>query len=366
MPLNRRDWLQQSTLAFAGIGLAPISTFALPHVFKKTNQENNPLRLCYNENPYGPSEATRKAMMEKISESNRYGWEFNNQLITAIAKKNDMKDENIILGCGSTEILDLTVRYAAAEKGSFLASTPTFATWQVTAANYGLKKIEVPLTVDKHNDLKAILNAIKADTRLIYLCNPNNPTGTICEREDIISFIKAIDPKIAIMVDEAYLDFSGQKSVSNLVTAHKNLIVVKTFSKIRGMASARIGYGIGHSETIEQLSHQQTWSGGGVSLVSAAGAIAALADDAFTGKCYVLNDQARKFTISQLETLDIKCIPSYSNFIYFSLANYKNDYLERLKTNNIMGTGVWEESGKWSRISIGTMDEMQKLINALR
>ena len=169
------------------------------------------------------------------------------------------------------------------------------------------------------------------------------------------------------MVDEAYLDFTDQPSVSNLVTDNKNLIVVKTFSKIYGLAGARIGYAIAHKDTINHFADDlQTWANGSVSVVSRAGAIASLTDNDFVSQCYSKNEAARKYTIEQLTQLNITCIPSHTNFIYFSLTNYKKDFLALLKSNNIQGTYIYEEDGKWTRITVGTMDEMQKFITAIK
>ena len=150
------------------------------------------------------------------------------------------------------------------------------------------------------------------------------------------------------------------------MTENKNLIVVKTFSKIYGLAGARIGYAIAHPDTISYLGNNlQTWANGSVSVVSRAGAIASLADINFVNQCYAKNEEARKYTIQKLEQINISCIPTHTNFIYFSLANYKKDFFALLKSNNIEGTNIYEQDGKWTRITVGTMPEMQKFIAAI-
>ena len=167
------------------------------------------------------------------------------------------------------------------------------------------------------------------------------------------------------MIDEAYIDFSGQESVCKLVMENKNLVIAKTFSKIYGLAGARVGYAIANDSTLEQISLLQSWPNGGISAVSVAAALASLQDENFVKETFSLNEKAKQYTIQQLKLLKIPCIPSCSNFIYFSLADYKKDFFEQLKNNNISGTKIYEENGKWSRITIGTMDEMQKFISAL-
>ena len=364
---SRRNWLKQTTLGIVSLGIIPLESFAIPKTEKSINEETNlsPIRLRSNENPYGPSVLARDAMMQSINSSNRYNWDLTSELISKIAEKNNLVAENIVLGAGSTEILDLVVRYCAINKGSFILADPTYNYWTETAEKLGLKKITVPLTEDKHHDLSAMLKAIEPDTRMIYICNPNNPTGTICEREELVNFINEATKKVIVLVDEAYIDFTNQKSLVNLVKENKNLIIAKTFSKMYGLAGGRIGYGIANSETIEKISQLQSWNNGSVSVASVSGALASIKDEKFVSETYSLNEKARKYTIEELERLKIQCISSYSNFVYFSLTNYKKDFFEQLEKNNIIGTKIYEENGKWSRITIGTMDEMQQFIKAL-
>jgi histidinol-phosphate aminotransferase len=367
METNRRNWIKQTSLALVALGTVPLKSFAIPSSATQLTdiQDNNLIRLRSNENPYGPSPLARAAMTNSINSTNRYNWELTSELISNIAKKNNVIAENILMGAGSTEILDLAVRFTALDKGSFVLAEPTYNYWTETAQKLGLKKIAVPLTPDKRHDLPAMLKAIEPETKIIYICNPNNPTGTICDREALITFIKEVSKKTLVLLDEAYIDFTNQQSLASLVIENKNLIIAKTFSKIYGLAGARIGYAIANSETITQLSQLQSWPNGAISVVSVTGALASIKDEKFTNETYSLNEKAKKYTIEQLERLKITCIPSQTNFIYFSLANYKKDFFEQLKNNNILGTKIYEENGKWSRITIGTMQEMQKFINAI-
>ena len=364
---NRRNWLKQTGLAFASIGIIPFDSFAIPNTEILVENNNNliPIRLRSNENPYGPSTLAKNAMMKNINGSNRYNWEMTTELIALIAEKNKISPENILLGAGSTEILDLVARYCAMEKGSLVLSNPTYNYWTETAEKLGLKKIEIPLTESKNHDLSALLKAIQPDTKMIYICNPNNPTGTICERNQLVEFINEATKKAIVLVDEAYIEFTQQESIANLVKKNKNLIIAKTFSKIYGLAGARIGYGIANSETIEKISQLQSWNNASISVMSLSGAIASIKDEKFKSETYTLNEKVRNYTITELEKLKISCIPSYSNFVYFSLSNYKKDFFEQLKNNNIEGTKIYEENGKWSRITIGTLKEMQQFIKAL-
>ncbi|WP_166924322.1 pyridoxal phosphate-dependent aminotransferase [Flavobacterium poyangense] len=367
MEKNRRDWLKKIGVGVVGLGLVPYETFALPiNSFPEKDTKNTLVRLSSNENPYGPSKAAKDAMMESITLSNRYGWDITAELVNLLGVKNNVPQNHILVSAGSTEILDLVARFAALQKGNLVIPDPTFGYWADTAEKLGLTKIKVPLTADKKIDLPRMLTSINSDTKLVYICNPNNPTGTICERNDLVQFITQASKNSIVLVDEAYIDYTDQKSVSDLVLDNKNLIIVKTFSKVYGLAGARIGYAIANSSTIEKLTGLQTLTNGDVSVVSAAGAIAAIKDENFVNTTKTLNQKTREYTIRELEKLHIPCIPSAANFVYFSLKNYKKDFFHQLKTNTIIGTKIYEQEGKWSRITIGKMEEMQKFIASLQ
>ncbi len=366
MQTDRRNWLKQMSLGAIGISASRLQSFASPTpVFLKHSTADAPIKLSSNENPYGPSPLARIAISDKMLLSNRYNWELTAELISSIANKHHVTFDNILMGAGSTEILDLVARFAALKGGSFMVAEPTFSYWTVTAQKLGLKKVSVPLTKDKRHHLPNMLEAITPDTNLIYICNPNNPTGTICEREELVTFIKEASKKALVLVDEAYIDFTEQPSLCDLVVDNKNLVIAKTFSKIYGLAGARVGYAVGHTATLEQLSQLQTWPNGSISVISTAAALASFKDEQFVKETYSLNQKVRNYTIEQLERLGITCIASNSNFIYFSLANYKKDFFEQLKKNKIIGTKIYEEQGQWSRITVGTMYEMEKFINAV-
>lgn len=366
METNRRNWLRQISIVAAGLGISPLKNFAsADKKYFNYNPVGTSIRLSSNENPYGPSALARIAMAENINISNRYNWELTSELIAAIAKENNITVDNILMGAGSTEILDLTVRFAAIRNGSFIVADPAYNYWADAAQTLGLKKISVPLTADKRHNLPAMLKAIQPDTQMIYICNPNNPTGTICDRNELVAFIKQASKKVLVLVDEAYIDFTDQHSLNDLVKDNKNLVVAKTFSKIYGLAGARVGYAIANPATIERLSQLQSWANGSISVASAAGALASLKDENFVRETKSSNEKVKIYTIGQLEHLNISCIPSHANFIYFSLANYKKDFFEQLKNNSVIGTKIYEEQGKWSRITVGTMLEMQKFISAL-
>lgn len=367
MQTNRRHWLKQIGLGVAAVGFPGLELLAAP--VQDTRLQINadqPIKLSSNENPYGPSALARKAMADSIGLSNRYHWQETTSLIEELAKHNQVTAEHILVGAGSTELLDLVARYAALQKGNCVIPDPSFTYWTSAAQQHGLPKIAVPLTTDKKIDLLAMQRAITSDTKLVYICNPNNPTGTLCDMNELKSFIREASKNCLVMLDEAYIDYTVQPSLANEVIDNKNLVVVKTFSKIYGLAGARVGYIMAHPSTLEKLAALQSWANGSISVVSAVGALASLKDRSFISDNYALNEQARKYTIEQLALLKLRCIPSHTNFIYFSLESFTKDYFALLKAADIQGTRIYEEQGKWTRITIGTLSEMKSFISVIQ
>jgi histidinol-phosphate aminotransferase len=364
MENSRRDWFKKTGLAALGLSLAPLQGFAFDNDAPGVAGDV-PLRLSSNENPYGPPMASCTAMAAAVNGSNRYGWAQTATLAAAIAKKHGLEADNVLMSPGSMEMLDIAGRLAAKAKGSIVIADNTFSYWTRAAVQLGAETIEVPLTAAKKVDLGAMLKAMRADTKLVYICNPNNPTGTVLKTQELIGFIKEASKKAIVLVDEAYIEFTDEVSMVALVKENKNVIVTRTFSKIYGLAGVRIGYAMAHADTIAEMDKMQAYVLGGVSGVSGAGALAALDDVSFVTKTRTLNEAAKKYTISEMEKLGISCIPSSTNFLYFSLVNYKKDFFKLLESNNIEGTAIFEEDGKWSRITIGTMEDMQRLIRVI-
>ena len=368
--MNRRRWLKNIGIGVVGFGLTKFNSFASPVETENLTIEfknyNNLISLRSNENPYGPSPLARKSFVENANISNRYNWDIADQLIFDLAKKNSVKVENILLGAGSTEILDMVAKLVTLEKGNYVISDPSYDYWTITLDNLGLTKNKVPLTTEKKINLQAMLEVVNQDTKLVYICNPNNPTGTICEREALIEFVTKISQNTIVIIDEAYLEYTKQQSLSNIINDNKNIIIAKTFSKIYGLAGARIGYAIANKTIIDNLANLQSNTNNSVSVLSKLAAIASLKDDNFISSCYSLNENARQYTINELEKLNCECISSNTNFIYFSIEKYKKDYFKQLEINRIQGGRIYEEQGQWTRITVGKMDEMIKFIKALK
>jgi histidinol-phosphate aminotransferase len=234
------------------------------------------------------------------------------------------------------------------------------------ARKVGLPIKLVPLTKDKVIDLQRLKDAMDANTRMIYICNPANPTGTIIPAAELESFIKDVAPRAIILLDEAYTEFSEEPSMAKWVNDYPNLVVAKTFSKIYGMAGARVGFALAHPQTIKQLNDLQPWANAGASAVSLAGALAGLDDKSFCTFCKSENKKARSVFYKALERAGMPYIDSHTSFVYFDSAPFGKDVQKLLESKQIIGARTFEEGSKWLRLSVGTVDEMQRVAEALK
>ena len=366
MNINRRDWLKTAFLGSAALTLSPLEFLAkeTPN-FNLLKKDNETIRLCFNENPFGTSPKALEAMQKSLSLSSRYDFKLADVLCEKIAGNNNVKKENILVSAGSSFLLELITKYVSLDKGHIIIPDPSFTIFAPIAEFLGMSKSVIELNDKKKIDLEKMKNSIQKDTKLIYICNPNNPTGDSLSRLEIENFIKSIPDNIIVLVDEAYIEFTTQKSLSDLVDVYKNLIVTRTFSKLYGFAGARLGYAIGNPKLIVELKKLQSWSGAEISVVTMAGAIAGMDDKEFINKVLDNNQKAKDFTISEFNIRGIKTIPSSANFVYFSLENYKSDYFKKLKEAKILGGKTYEEKGKWTRISLGTIEEMRKYFDVI-
>ena len=360
--IDRRIWLKQTALTIGGLSIVPHLT-AREYDFKKPT---GIIRLHANENPYGPSPLAKKAMVEAISSSNQYPWEVTTQLREKIAAQFGLVKENVLMGAGSSEILGIVAQYAAMKPGYAIAADPTFGIWFTAAQRSGLEIIKVPVTTDKKHDLQQMKEKINDQTRLFYICNPNNPTGTVLPIADLKDIITTVSKNTLILLDEAYTEYSDEPSLAAMVKDNPNLVIAKTFSKIYGMAGARIGYALTHADTIKQLNDLQPWANAGASAVSLAGALASLGDQSFVKMSKTKNAEARNLVAATFKEYAIPFIPSHTNFMYYSVKNQKKDLLAALANQHIRAGRLSDDNEKWSRISMGTIDEMKQFLQIVK
>ena len=373
MPDNssRRQWLKQTSIAALGLGFSFRSMGNEEGLLRIAGAENKLINLGSNENPYGISEKARLAIQQMMGETNRYP--FNVASLQSCKKQlgdyYKVNEDQVIITPGSGDGLNLLARHFS--KGNIVTADITFGVLPNTAKKIGTKVIEVPLTKDKVHDLPAMLAAINNETQLVYICNPANPSSTFIKPGVMKNFCVEAAKKTVVLIDEAYLDFidpQENESMIGLIEKNQNILVIKTFSKIHAMAGLRIGFIVGHSSMISKLQPNYFQSSQmAVSNLSMAAAMASLTDETHKLNSKQKNEAVRNYTITELKKLGIDVIPSFTNFIFYPLKNYKGDFAKDMfdKHNMIVRSNTYAD-GKWARISIGTMEEMQSFIKVVK
>ena len=359
---SRRQWLMNTTAALAGVSLAP----ALFATEKERYREAGIILLNGNENAYGPSTAARKAMIEAAGSSNRYPDDQLSILKKQVAEFWGIGMENILFGAGSSEFLGLVSLLVSSTKGKIITAEPSYRVWNGQAESFGSGFKRIPVATDKTLDLPSMLSAMDGDTRMMYVCNPNNPTGTYVEDGLLRSFVNECSKKSLVLVDEAYTEFADLPSLKDLAVKNQNIVVAKTFSKIYGLAGARIGYVIAHPATIKKLSAFQPWPDANISAVTVAAASAALKDQAFVNDCKEKIAQSRELCYKTLKELSLEYIPSHTNFILFNVGKIGPEFSQKMQGKNIYVQYRDHFGGKWCRVSMGTIDEMKTFCSALK
>ena len=357
-------------MATLGLGLSLrglANEEGLPRQFGKSSGFIN---LGSNENPYGLSPLAQKAVMAAMTEANRY--QFNipafENFRGKMAGHLGVEEKNILLTAGSGVALVLLARYFS--NGNTVTANPTFGILPNTAKRLGTKLIEVPLTTAQVHDLPALMAAINKETELVYIVNPANPTGTIVSSRQLMDFCTEASKKAVVLVDEAYIDFIDppeNRSMISLVNSHPNLLVLRTFSKIHAMAGMRLGMLIGHPDLIKKLedSHFSNMQST-LSNLTMAAAAASLTDSDYLKNCKLKNDAARNYLIKELQSMKFQTYDSHTNFLFFRLKNGMGDFSKTMMDKKILVRSNQYPEGQFSRVSIGTMEEMKQFVETLR
>ncbi|HEU4573655.1 MAG TPA: histidinol-phosphate transaminase [Chitinophagaceae bacterium] len=365
MQTDRRTWLKQTALVLAALGWRQ-SGFAGGEAPPIVNTDGNAILLNSNENAYGPSPAARRAILVNYLLSNRYPDDLITPLVNKIAAQWSVAGENILLGAGASEIIGLGLLLASLQNRQLLTADPSYNVWERQAKALGFQFNKVPLNSSFNLDLDKMLAAYYQNKpSFIYICNPNNPTGTFTHPEVIKSFTQEVSKDSLVFIDEAYTEYAGLPSLATYAVTNPNVIVAKTFSKIYGLAGARVGYAIAHPATIQKLGNLQPWPNANVSVVSAAAATGALNDASFVQDCKQKCELARTMCYTVLDRLKLTYIPSSTNFILFNIDSVKANLVEQLGQRKIYVQQREHFGGKWCRVSMGTVDEMLQFNNAL-
>ncbi len=325
------------------------------------------IRLSHNENPFGPPESARKAIIEAIAEGNRYPREGIAELREKIAAREGLTTDHILIGAGSTEILGIAGLMAGIDRGKIIACHPTFDFLMYYAQQFAAEWVKVPVTDAQQYDLAGINRQLDDDTRMVFICNPNNPTGAELPRSMLEPFCSVVSQRCMVFVDEAYIELAkgGVKvSLAPLTRDNRNVIVSRTFSKIYGMAGLRVGYAIAHPDTIARLRPLMMSRMVSPAVTSVAAASAALDDTAFRDYSIEMNTRALEVVYDAFDRWGVEYIPSSTNFLLFRTTRFGDtDITEALARQQIMIRSYRDVPG-WARVSMGTLDEMQQFVRA--
>jgi histidinol-phosphate aminotransferase len=330
--------------------------------------EGATLRLCFNENPHGPPPSAVRAAEAALRRGNRYADEEEFAALAGlIAEREGVTPAHILLGTGSSELLGLTAIAFCRAGGELVTAHPSFPHVVNLAERIGVRVIRVPLDPNGVHDLDAMAAAVGSDTRLINVCNPNNPTGTVLDGSRLRAFCAQVSARAPVLVDEAYHELADAPEHATMVPLARDgapVVVMRTFSKVYGMAGYRVGYTIAPPEMIERLREHQTTDLGSAPL---AAALAAYRDRTFVERSRRLVREARELTARGLDELGIRHTPSQASFLWFESGPTRRDLPIRLHARGVrISWDVKPLTGDWARVSIGTADEMRRFLRELR
>jgi len=323
------------------------------------------VKLASNENPLGPSPLALAAIRDCLPDLSRYPDGNGFALKSALCAKYGVKADQVVLGNGSNDVLEFAARAFLKPGDSALYSQHAFAVYPLVVQAVGARGIEVP-ALDFGNDPKAMLEAIEESTRLVFLANPNNPTGTLLAPNVLLDFIEQVPREVLIVLDEAYYEYLAPEVAADSVSWLKrfpNLLIARTFSKAYGLAGLRVGFALAHPDVAAMLNRvRQPFN---VSSVAQAAAVAALGDMAHLNRSVALNTAGMLQITAGLSKLNLDYIPSFGNFLSFRIGNATAMYQRLLKRGIIVRPVANYGMPDYLRVSIGLAAENQKFLSAL-
>lgn len=321
------------------------------------------IKLASNENPLGMSPKAKVALEKTIPDAHRYPEQY--ALTQALSAFYGVDPEMVIVGNGSNDVLDLVARTFLNDGDEAISSQYAFAVYPIATQSVGATNVIVPAKAYGH-DLPAMLQAITPRTKVIWIANPNNPTGTFVAYVEVQQFLKQVSPEVVVVLDEAYYEYLAPEDrvkTTDWLDDYPNLIIVRTFSKVYGLAGLRIGYGIMSKEIASLISRvRQPFN---VSTLAVAAATAALEDTAFVEKTVQLVNEGRKQLTQGLRALNLEYLPAYGNFVTFRVADAESVNLKLLKKGVIVRPLGGYHMADWLRVTIGLPRENKRFLHAL-
>ncbi|SFU12506.1 histidinol-phosphate aminotransferase [Algoriphagus locisalis] len=363
--ISRRLWLKKASL---GTGLAALGTTGVisslsAEEVRRFNPRSiaSPIRLGSNENPYGPSESMRKAMTKGFDNGCRYPWGYNADLVKMIAEKEGVPEDHVVLVAGSTEGLKIAgITFGSG--GEIISCSPTFLTMMNYAEVWGTDINWVPLNKDLDFDLEEIEKRVSYKTKMVFLCNPNNPTGKLLPANQVVDFCKTVSKQAVVFSDEAYYDYIKEPNYPSMVELVKegyDVIVSRTFSKVYGLAGIRMGYLIAKPELAKMLSDRVVAN---TNIMAIEASKAALLDTDFYNFSLQKTNEAKALLTHTLNELKLPYLDSHANFIFFQSGRTIKELNKVMYDKGFIIGRPFEPLTDWCRISTGTIEEV-KLYN---
>jgi histidinol-phosphate aminotransferase len=365
MPITRRNFFRNAAAGAAvAATLPPLAELAFSEMVpsSRASEPGGPIILSRNENAYGPSQKVIASMQDALHFANRYPDPAVNALHERIAQSHSIKPVQLVLGCGSGEILSITASSFLGPGKTLITAVPTFESIGRCAKALEAQVAEIPLDKNYSHDLPAMLGRADASTGLVYICNPNNPTASLTPRKDLEEFIRKLSPTTTVLVDEAYHHFVGATpDYTSFIDKPMNddrVIVARTFSKVFGLAGIRVGYAVGSAEKIQLLSARRLPEG--LNAVGARAALVAYDDVEYVQMSEKRNAADRQEFFDQAKSRKVVGIPSYANFAMLETNRSAVEVIEHFKKNNVQIARLFPSMNTHVRVSFGTPPEMKK------
>ncbi|WP_246017685.1 histidinol-phosphate transaminase [Mesobacillus subterraneus] len=317
-------------------------------------------KLSDNENGYGTSPRVREAIMQASAHLAFYPDGMTSGIVEKLSAHYQLDQKHFLVTNGSEEIIRLLTRAYIDKNDEAVMAEVTFPRYKTNVLIEGGRAVTVPMVDGKH-DLQKMQEAISEKTKMVFVCNPNNPTGTIVAKQELLSFIDSVPGNVLIIMDEAYFEYADSEEYLDtmpLLDQYKNLVILRTFSKIYGLASLRVGYGIMHEDIAKELHKVRDVFN--VNQLAQAAAVAALEDQAFVQDCSVKNSAERCFLSGKFKELEIDSFPSQSNFLY---AFTNRPVIQTLTENGVLVRQMQLPGYKEAfRITLGTREDHEFIL----
>jgi histidinol-phosphate aminotransferase len=365
MNISRRNFFCRIAAGVAA-GAAASDLEALAQAAPDNRSSSSPpektIRLDMNANPYGPSPKVLKVIRENPEMVNQYPDSEYGPLVEQIARFHKVRPGQVTIGAGSREILRMATGAYLAEGKRLVLASPTFEPMAGFAKQAKAEVAAVPLNKRFAHDLDAMLHQTTAAAALVYICNPNNPTGSLTPRRDIEAFLERLPPNVMVLIDEAYHEYVGPSSDYASFLDHpvddKRVIVVRTFSKIYGLAGLRLGYAVSSEEVSQKLSILRLERG--VNILAALAAIAALDDPDYVRLSFKKNADSRQEFYNQTNVRMLRQIDSLTNFVFMKTGLPSTQVIEHFRRNNITLGPAVPQMERYVRVTVRTPEDMRE------